>query len=130
MPVAILALALAGLSLGFTAFKIDLNQVTMKYDGTYALYVSIEDGMTVNWITNIEQKGVYKILDNKGKVIQEGSTDKARVHQFKMDRQPKREIELKFGGEDSGTETVKLYPDFDRTTAIFRKVDSLLLIKF
>ena len=84
--------------------------------------------MTVNWITNVEQKGVYTIRDNKGKVLEEGSTEKARVHKFKMDRQPNREIELNFGGEDSGTETVKLYPDFDRTTAIYRKVDSLFVL--
>lgn len=128
LPIVILTVALAGLTLGFTALKNDLNQVTMKYDGTYALYVSIEDGMTVNWITNVEQKGVYTILDNKGKVLEEGATEKARVHQFKMDRQPNQEIELTFGGEDSGTETVKLYPDFDRKTAIYRKVDSLFVL--
>lgn len=128
LPIAIFALVLAALSLGFTALKIDLNQVTMKYDGTYALYVSIEDGMTVNWITNIEQKGVYTILDNKGQVLEEGSTEKARVHQFKMERQPNREIELKFGGEESGTESVKLYPDFDRSNDVFRRVDSLFVL--
>ena len=32
LPIAILALALAGLTLGFTVLKNDLNQVTMKME--------------------------------------------------------------------------------------------------
>ena len=117
-----------GLSLGFSIMRIDTRQVPMKYDGTYSLYVSVDDGLTFNWITNLEQKGVYSIVDKRGRVLEEGATERARVHQFKMDREPNREIELKFGGEESGTESVKIYPDFDRSNAVFRKVDSLFVV--
>ncbi len=120
--------AFAGLSLAFSISGKQDIQVPMKYDGTYSLYVSIEDGMTFNWITNQEQKGLYSIVDNRGRVLAEGSTDKARVHQYRLDSRPNREIHLEFGGEESGTESLKIYPDFDRSNSVYRKVDSLFVV--
>ena len=125
---ALAVLSLAGFSLAFSIVGKDVQQAPMKYDGTYSLYVSLDDGMTFNWITNQEQIGVYSIVDDRGRVLAEGSTDKARVHQYKLDKRPNREISLEFGGEDSGTEIVKIYPEFDRSNSAFRKVDSLFVV--
>jgi hypothetical protein len=124
----LILLVMAGLSLAFSTAGKNPLQTTMKYDGTYSLYVSFDEGITFNWITNQEQNGVYSIVDNRGRVLAEGTTDKSRVHQYKLDRRPNREISLEFGGEESGTETVKIHPEFDRSNSVFRKVDSLFVV--
>jgi hypothetical protein len=99
-----------------------------SYDGTYSLYVSLEDGMHFNWITGVETEGTYVLREEDGRVLKSGKTENGRVHGFSIEKRPKRAVQLEFGGEGSGTESVELYPDFDRSKSVFRKVDSLYVV--
>ena len=116
------------LSLGFSKAGNQIQQEPMRYDGTFSLYVSFDNGLTFNWITGQEQIGVYSVTDEKGEVIKKGTTDKSRVHQFSLDKRFNKELYLEFGGDQTGTEKVQLRSGFDRSKSVFRKVDSLYIV--
>jgi len=103
-------------------------QNKMLYDGTYSLYVSFEDGLTVNWITNVEQKGKVILKDENGSTIEEFTTKASRVHSLSPGEKPSQTIKLEFGGEDSGLESVHLRPNFPREKGVFKGVDSVYLV--
>ena len=101
------------------------QQVAMRYDGTYSLYITGEDSMQFNWITGTPTHGVYELREVDGRVLKSGKTEKGKVHSFAIDNRPKRALQLDFGGEETGTETVRLDPDFDRVPSVYKKVDSV-----
>ena len=103
-------------------------QSSNRYDGTYSLYVSLDEGMHFNWITGEETAGTYSLSELGGRVLKSGTTENGRVHTFSIDKQPKIPVRLEFGGESSETESVILYPDFDMPKSTFRKVDSLYVV--
>ena len=84
--------------------------------------------MTFNWITQSEQKGSYLLRDDQGEVLAKGSTEVARVHKFSIDRRPRRDMTLEFGGEETGVETVNLRAAFDRSSSAYRRVDSIYVV--
>lgn len=99
-----------------------------KYNGTYSLYVSIDNGMQFNWITEIETTGTYSLSEVDGDVLKSGKTEIGRVHAFSIDERPGKALQLEFGGEETGTESVMLYPEFDRPRSTYKKVDSLYIV--
>jgi hypothetical protein len=101
------------------------QQSAMRYDGTYSLYITVDDSMQFNWITGIPTNGTYVLSEVDGRVLKSGKTENGRVHQFVFETRPKRALQLEFGGEETGTETVRLRPDFDHPKSIYRKVDSI-----
>ncbi len=103
-------------------------QQSFKYNGTYSLYVSYEEGMTFQWITNLEEEGTYSLKDQKGKVLASGETEKSRIHKFSIDKKPGGAVNLVFGGKDSGTENVTLQPKFKRHKGLYKKVDSIYVV--
>ena len=101
-------------SLGFSEdYKMSFQEA-MKYDGTYSLYVSLDSGMTINWITNNQQQGKVVLKDEKGSVIEQYDTEPSRVHSFVPERKPNSMVTLEFGGEESGMEIVHLRSKFRR----------------
>ena len=116
------------LSLGFSEdYKMSFQEA-MKYDGTYSLYVSLDSGMTINWITNKQQQGKVVLKDEKGSVIEQYDTEPSRVHSFVPERKPNSMVTLEFGGEESGMETVHLRSKFRREKGVFKNVDSVYLV--
>lgn len=116
------------LSLGFSEdYKMSFQEA-MKYDGTYSLYVSLDSGMTINWITNNQQQGKVVLKDEKGSVIEQYDTEPSRVHSFVPERKPNSMVTLEFGGEESGMETVHLRSKFRREKGVFKNVDSVYLV--
>ncbi len=116
------------ISTGFSVNQDRQNQTMPRYDGTYSLYVSFDDEMTFNWITQSEQEGTYLLRDDQGSVIANGRTHQARVHKFSIDKPSRREMTLEFGGVDAGTETVHIRPGFDRSGSAYRRVDSIYVV--
>lgn len=115
-------------SLGFSEdYKMSFQEA-MKYDGTYSLYVSLDSGMTINWITNNQQQGKVVLKDEKGSVIEQYDTEPSRVHSFVPERKPNSMVTLEFGGEESGMETVHLRSKFRREKGVFKNVDSVYLV--
>jgi len=128
MALGLIFVAMTGLSLAFTLAGKDNLQETMKYDGTYSLYVSIDSGMTINWITNLRQQGKAALKDKNGNTIEKITTETSRVHSFHLDERPDVNVRLEFGGEESGIESVHLRPDFPREKGVFKGVDSVYLV--
>lgn len=128
MGLGLIFVAMTGLSLAFTLAGKDNLQETMKYDGTYSLYVSIDSGMTINWITNLRQQGKAALKDKNDNTIEKITTETSRVHSFHLDERPDVNVRLEFGGEESGIESVHLRPDFPREKGVFKGVDSVYLV--
>jgi len=128
MALGLIFVAMTGLSLAFTLAGKDNLQETMKYDGTYSLYVSIDSGMTINWITNLRQQGKAALKDKNDNTIEKITTETSRVHSFHLDERPDVNVRLEFGGEESGIESVHLRPDFPREKGVFKGVDSVYLV--
>ena len=124
----ILAFLVIWISTGFSGNQALPGQTQPRYDGTYSLYISYENVMTFNWITQAEQEGTYLLKDDEGGVIAGGTTDRARVHRFSIDKPSRREMTLEFGGTDTGTETVRIRSGFDRPASAFRRVDSIYAV--
>lgn len=124
----LIILVMAVLSLAFSISDTGRLQETMKYDGTYSLYVSLDSGMTINWITNKGQHGKVALKDENGNTIEESTTKVSRVHSFSTKEKPNQKVRLEFGGEESGIESVLLRPDFPREKGVFKGVDSVYLV--
>lgn len=130
-PYSIIAAVISGVVLMSFGLSDDLSnalQANMKYDGTYSLYVSYESGMTINWITNIEQSGKLILKDENGNLLEEATTEPSRVHSFSLEKKPKKNIELEFGGEESGMESVHIRQKISREKGVFKGVDSIFAV--
>jgi hypothetical protein len=130
-PYAIIVATISGVVLMSFGLSDDLSnalQANMKYDGTYSLYVSYESGMTISWITNIEQSGKVILKDENGNLLEEATTEPSRVHSFSLEKKPKKNIKLEFGGDQSGMESVHIRQKITREKGVFRGVDSIFAI--
>ncbi len=106
----------------------DPIQNGMKYDGTYSLYVSYDSGMTIHWITNLKQKGKVIVSDENGNTLKAATTEASRVHRLALEEEPKSTIKLEFGGEESGTETVRLRRKMPLQRGVYSGVDSIYVV--
>ena len=87
--------------LGSSDSNIDGQQIELKYEGTYGLYVQKTDHYNFRWITSLEDIGRFEVLDESKKIIATGETSSARTHSIDLDKRIEGPFTFKIGGKNT-----------------------------
>lgn len=118
-------------SLGFHS-KSDFTSESLNrnfdFSGTNSLYVKIDNGLKIHWITQKEDKGYFEVSKRGKGVYAKGSTESSRVHSSYIDVNLKQDLILKFGGNNDGLHEVVLKkPEKDLKT-VYKNVNSIYVV--
>lgn len=114
--------------LGSTDQNIDEQQIELKYEGTYGLYVQKTDHYNFRWITSSEDIGRFEVLDKSKKIIASGETSSARTHSIDLKKQIQGPFTFKFGGKNTEMHEVNIRNNFEQEKTTIKKVDSLYVV--
>ena len=114
--------------IGYSKVKKVKSQNDLKYEGTYGLYVQKTDHYDFRWITQMEETGRYKVLNQSNKVIATGETNKSRTHRIELDKGIKAPFTFKFGGKNGKLHEIQIRKKFKQEKTTYKKVDSIFVV--
>ena len=103
-------------------------QNELKYEGTYGLYVEKTDHYNFRWITQVEDLGVYEVLNQSKKIIATGETTLSKTHSIDLKKGIEGPLTFRFGGKNQGMHEVNLKENFQQEKTSYKKVDSLYVV--
>ncbi|MCA0931155.1 metallophosphoesterase [Lutimonas saemankumensis] len=119
------------MALGFHShddFSSNKNSRNFDFSGTNSLFVKIDSGLKVHWITQVKDSGYFEISRRGKTPFAKGFTESSRVHSVELDAKIKQDLILKFGGEKDGMHEVVLKkPETDLKT-VYKNVNSIYVV--
>lgn len=110
---------------GFISYELSRNY---DFSGTNSLYVKIDSGLKIHWITQVQDNGYFELSRRDKGVITKGFTESSRVHSVNLRTKLKQDLILKFGGENEGMHEVVLKkPETDLKT-VYKNINSIYVV--
>lgn len=98
------------------------------FSGTNSLYVKIDSGLKVHWITQVKDSGYFELSRRGKKAFTKGFTAPSRVHSFDISNKLKQDLVLKFGGKNEGLYEVVLKKHENDLKTVYKNVSSIYVV--
>ena len=109
-------------------FNADPLPRNFDFSGTNSLYVKIDDGLKIHWITQAKDSGYFELAKQGKGMLRKGITESSRIHSVEIDANLKQDLILKFGGKNDGLHEVILKKPENDLKTVYKNVNSIYVV--